>query len=71
VRKDTEGLPRGLTDELRAYCRQHLAPYEVPAAFEFIDQIPRSPLGKVLKRDLRKLAETPKASPEASEKETA
>jgi long-chain acyl-CoA synthetase len=72
VRKDSEGLPRGLSDELRGYCRQHLAPYEVPAAFEFIDQIPRSPLGKVLKRDLRKLAETPKTlAPESTEKETA
>jgi len=28
-------------------------PYEVPAEFEFIDMIPRSALGKVLKHQLR------------------
>ena len=38
--------------ELRALCKEHLAPYEVPAVFEFIDKLPRSPLGKLLKRDL-------------------
>jgi long-chain acyl-CoA synthetase len=39
--------------ELRALCRQHLAPYEVPATIEFTESIPRSPLGKVLKKQLR------------------
>src|SRR5438046_6104693 len=43
-----------LSDELRALCREHLAPYEVPRLFEFADSLPRSPLGKLLKRELRK-----------------
>jgi acyl-CoA synthetase (AMP-forming)/AMP-acid ligase II len=43
-----------LADELRALCREHLAPYEVPQVFEFIEQLPRSALGKLLKRELRK-----------------
>ncbi|HEV8292277.1 MAG TPA: AMP-binding protein, partial [Tepidisphaeraceae bacterium] len=43
-----------LSDELRALCREHLAPYEVPKQFEFADSLPRSPLGKLLKRELRK-----------------
>ena len=43
-----------LTEELRAICREHLAPYEVPKLFEFADALPRSPLGKLLKRELRK-----------------
>lgn len=42
-----------LVDELRAYCRQHLAPYEVPAKVEFIGALPRSALGKLLKHQLR------------------
>lgn len=42
-----------LVDELRGLSREHLAPYEVPARFEFIEQIPRSVLGKVLKTRLR------------------
>ncbi|HEV8605425.1 MAG TPA: AMP-binding protein [Tepidisphaeraceae bacterium] len=43
-----------LSEDLRALCRQHLAPYEVPKLFEFADSLPRSPLGKLLKRELRK-----------------
>jgi long-chain acyl-CoA synthetase len=42
-----------LSEDLRALCRQHLAPYEVPKLFEFADSLPRSPLGKLLKRELR------------------
>jgi long-chain acyl-CoA synthetase len=43
-----------LADELRTLCREHLAPYEVPQEFEFMDALPRSALGKLLKRELRK-----------------
>lgn len=39
--------------ELRALCREHLAPYEVPTDIELRADLPRSPLGKVLKRELR------------------
>jgi len=45
---------QAFADELRVMCREHLAPYEVPQAFEFLDQLPRSALGKLLKRELRK-----------------
>jgi long-chain acyl-CoA synthetase len=53
-----------LAGELRALCREHLAPYEVPAVFEFTERIPRSALGKVLKKELRRL---PDALPERAE----
>ena len=43
-----------LIGELRSLCREHLAPYEVPQEFEFVKELPRSPLGKLLKRELRK-----------------
>ncbi len=45
--------PRQLEADLRAHCREHLAPYEVPAQIEFVEKLPRSALGKLLKRDLR------------------
>ena len=41
------------TDELREHCRAHLADYKVPATVELIDELPRQPNGKVLKRVLR------------------
>jgi long-chain acyl-CoA synthetase len=40
-------------DELREHCRTHLADYKVPATVELIDELPRQPNGKVLKRLLR------------------
>jgi long-chain acyl-CoA synthetase len=41
-------------EELIAYCRQHLAPYKVPAAVEFRTELPKSTVGKVLRRELVK-----------------
>jgi long-chain acyl-CoA synthetase len=39
--------------EIRAYCREHLAPYKVPAAVELRDALPKTLLvGKVLRRKL-------------------
>jgi len=40
-------------DELREHCRAHLADFKVPASVELIDELPRQPNGKVLKRLLR------------------
>ena len=39
--------------ELAAFCRQRLPRYKVPARFEFRDELPRSPTGKVHKLALR------------------
>ena len=39
-------------DELRAYCRERLAPYKVPARVEFRTELPKSMIGKVLRRVL-------------------
>jgi long-chain acyl-CoA synthetase len=43
-----------LTDqELRAYCRHRLAPYKVPSQVEFRTELPKTLVGKVLRRALR------------------
>lgn len=39
-------------DELRAACREHLAPYKVPVAFHRVDALPRGEIGKLLRNDL-------------------
>ncbi|MGB7686428.1 MAG: AMP-binding protein [Solirubrobacterales bacterium] len=38
--------------ELVAYCRERLANFKVPQSVEFRDQIPKSPIGKVLRKYL-------------------
>ncbi|NEB02875.1 long-chain fatty acid--CoA ligase [Streptomyces sp. SID13726] len=46
--------------ELREFCRARLARFKVPARFDFVGELPRTPSGKVLKRTLRDLpAEEP------------
>ena len=39
-------------DELRAYCREQLVAYKVPKHIEFRDSLPKSMVGKVLRREL-------------------
>ncbi len=49
VRKD-ESLTEG---ELIRYCRERLTAYKIPKYVEFRDDLPKSNVGKVLKRELR------------------
>ncbi len=39
--------------DLRAFVRQRLAPYKTPREIYIMDELPRSPTGKILKRELR------------------
>ena len=39
--------------ELKSWCRERLAPYKVPAKFEFVADLPKTQVGKVLRRALR------------------
>ena len=40
-------------EEIVAYCRDDLAPYKVPRAIEFRSELPKSPILKILRRELR------------------
>jgi acyl-CoA synthetase (AMP-forming)/AMP-acid ligase II len=48
-------LPGATTtpEELRAFCKEHLAGYKCPDAIEILDDLPKSALGKILKTGLR------------------
>ncbi|HYB35047.1 MAG TPA: long-chain-fatty-acid--CoA ligase FadD2 [Mycobacterium sp.] len=40
-------------DAIKTYVREHLARYKVPRDVIFLDELPRNPTGKILKRELR------------------
>jgi long-chain acyl-CoA synthetase len=40
--------------DIRAYCRERLAAYKVPKNVEFRDELPKSLVGKILRRELAK-----------------
>lgn len=42
-------------DAIKVYVKEHLARYKVPREVVFLDELPRNPTGKILKRELRDL----------------
>jgi benzoate-CoA ligase len=52
--------PDRLADELRQWCKQNLRRYEYPHVVEFVEDLPRTPTGKVQRYKLRE-AEAEKA----------
>ncbi|WP_046318051.1 long-chain-fatty-acid--CoA ligase FadD2 [Mycobacterium sp. UM_Kg1] len=42
-------------DTIKVYVKEHLARYKVPRDVIFLDELPRNPTGKILKRELRDL----------------
>jgi len=44
------------TEEIIAFCRERMANYKVPASVEFIEELPKSATGKILKRVLKEQA---------------
>ena len=49
VKKD----PRLTAEDIVAHCKQHLTGYKMPRQVEFRNELPKSPIGKVLRRELR------------------
>lgn len=49
VKKD----PNLDVDTIKAYCRENLTPYKVPRLIEFRTELPKSNVGKILRRPLR------------------
>ena len=52
VKKDSE-----LTaEDVLEHCRKHLTGYKVPRHVEFRDELPKTNVGKILRRELRESA---------------
>ena len=43
------------SDSIIAYCREHLAAYKVPRAVQFVEDLPKTSTGKVMRRELKTL----------------
>ncbi|MGO9927306.1 MAG: long-chain-fatty-acid--CoA ligase FadD2 [Mycobacterium sp.] len=52
VRKEGAALDE---DTVKHYVRDHLARYKVPREVIFLEELPRNPTGKILKRELREM----------------
>lgn len=50
LREDAKGVG---ASELMSWCRERLAPYKVPRYIEFRDMLPKSKVGKLLRREIR------------------
>ena len=49
-----EGYQARVTaEDLVKFCKEKIAPYKVPKIIEFRDDFPRTPIGKILRRELR------------------
>lgn len=51
VHPDSDGTE--IEQELRAFCRAKLASFKCPRSYDFVDELPRDPNGKLYKRRLR------------------
>ena len=58
------------TSELAKFCREKLASYKVPRVFEFRDELPKTLVGKVLRRALREEEEKKLADELVAESKT-
>jgi acyl-CoA synthetase (AMP-forming)/AMP-acid ligase II len=52
---------RATADEVIAFCQERLARFKCPREVRFLDGLPKSPVGKILRKELRaQLSATPR-----------
>jgi long-chain acyl-CoA synthetase len=47
---------QGSAEALIAFCQERLAKFKCPREVRFVDALPKSPIGKILRKELRRLA---------------
>ena len=52
VKKEGQTLTE---EEVSRFCKENLAAYKVPKIFEFVDELPKTTVGKVLRRKLKEM----------------
>lgn len=45
--------PRVFGEEIAAFCETRLARFKSPKHIRFVDSLPKSPIGKILRKELR------------------
>ena len=40
-------------EEIMAHCKAHLSSFKVPKKILFVEELPKTPTGKILKREMR------------------
>ena len=63
VKKD----PSLTAEQVKAYCRQNLTGYKMPKEIVFVDSIPKTPVGKILRRELKDITAPKEEAPETQE----
>jgi acyl-CoA synthetase (AMP-forming)/AMP-acid ligase II len=57
-----DSMEKPSDEELVAYVKSRIASYKAPSLYEWVEELPKNHLGKVLKNDLRKMYGEPAAS---------
>jgi len=53
-------------DDIKAFCRENLTGYKIPRHVEFRDELPMTPVGKILRRELKDEEEAKKKTTKAA-----
>jgi long-chain acyl-CoA synthetase len=43
-------------EDIKAFCKERMAAYKYPREVEFVDELPKTVTGKILRRELREQA---------------
>jgi long-chain acyl-CoA synthetase len=60
VLKPTDHASRPNEHDLKEFCKKSLVAYKVPKYYEFKNDLPKTPVGKILRKELRQLEQTAK-----------